>query len=89
MTILRSWGSAKQALIALAVPIQPSTLPFPLNSGTAENKCLASIRRNPTLHPYFALGWLFMVDEVSVWWSDSSDDGVSGTVQHLLMRECL
>ena len=89
MTILWLWGSAKQAHIALAVPIQPSTLPFPLNSGTAENKCLALIRRNPALRPYFALGWLFTVGEVSVWWSDSSDDDVSGTVRRLLMRECL
>ena len=89
MTILQSWGSAKQAHIALAVPMQPSMLPFPLNSGTAENKCLALIRCNPTLRPYFALGRLFTVDEVSVWWSDSSDNGVSGTVQCLLMCECL
>ena len=89
MTTLRSWGSAKQAHIALAVPILPSTLPFPLNSGTAENKCLASVRFNPALRPYFALGRLFTVGEVSVWWSDSSDDDVSGTVQHLLVHECL
>ena len=89
MTILRLWGSSKQAHIASAVPIQPSMLPFLLNSGTTENKCLALVRCNPALRPCFALGWLFTVDEVSVWWSDSSDDDVSGTVQHLLMRECL
>ena len=89
MTTLRLWGSAKQEHNALAVPIQPSMLPFPLNSGTAENKCLAPVSCNPALGPYFALGWLFTVGEVSIWWSDSSDDGVSGTLQRLLVRECL
>ena len=78
-----------QAHIASAVSIQSSMLPFPLNSGTTENKCLVLVKRNPALRPYFALGWLFMMDEVPVCWSDSSDYGVSGTVQCLLVHECL